>query len=186
MSISIHPYVGIYTPWARQTAFDAEVAATERPLAWFMAGGHGRRSLIIHSGSTSAIARSGNTGAGPGQKHALEIYQRASKLRTRTVGIAWAKGHSGVPGNERADKLAGEAAEKLGPYTAMLFAHLKLKISGRFQAKEDWHAAPAHHGTMEIPHHPPRSQCSTGRETPWHAQRRRFGRDTGALRRISC
>jgi len=32
------------------------------------------------------------------------------------MDITWAKRHSGIPGNERADKLAGEAAEKQGPY----------------------------------------------------------------------
>ena len=59
-----------------------------------------------------------------------------------------------MPGNERADK---PAAEKLGQYTAMSLAHLKLKISEQFRkAKEDWHATPEHHGTMEIPPAPPK------------------------------
>ena len=42
------------------------------------------------------------------------------------------------------------------PNTAMSPAHLKLKISERFRkAKEEWHADPTRHGTMEIPLPPP-------------------------------
>ena len=82
----------------------------------------------------------------------MTIFKRLAKLRSRTADIAWVKGHTGTPGNERADKLAGEAAKKLGPYTAMSLAHLKIRISERFRtAKEAWHAGPKHHVTMEIP-----------------------------------
>jgi len=133
------------------------VAAILRALAWFTGGGHGWKSLTIHSDSTSAIARASHTGAGPGQQRALEIFKHVSKLRTRTADIVWVKGHSGFPGNERADKLAGEAAEKIGPYTAMSLAHLKLRISERFRiAKEAWHAKPDYHGTEKIPPPPPK------------------------------
>jgi hypothetical protein len=39
-------------------------------------------------------------------------------------------------------------------------AHLKLRISERFrEAKADWHAAPNHHGTEEIPPPPRKKSC---------------------------
>ena len=95
----------------QQTAFDAEVAAIETALHWFMTGRHGRHALIVHSGSTCAIARAGHTGAGPGQERAVRIQRWVTALKNRatprTIGIAWIKGHSGVPGSERADRLAG-------------------------------------------------------------------------------
>ena len=62
----------------RQMAFDAEITAIERALAWFMASEHERRSLVIRSDSTSVIARAGHTGAGPGQQHALGVQDRKS------------------------------------------------------------------------------------------------------------
>jgi len=61
------------------------------------------------------------------------------------------------PGNERADRLAGEAAERQGRYGTLSLAHLKLRISERFRtAKEEWNSNPAHHGSMEIPPPPPK------------------------------
>jgi hypothetical protein len=113
-------------------------------------------SLVVHLDSTSAIARMGHTGAGPGQEHAVRVQRWVTTLsrasRKRTVDIAWVKGHAGTPGNERADQLAGKAAELVGTHTIMSLAHIKLRISERFrEAKDTWHANPAHHGTEEIP-----------------------------------
>jgi ribonuclease HI len=99
----------------RQTAFDAKITAIEDALFWFLNNRSGFKSLVIHSDSTSAIARAGHTGAGLGQQHAVRIH-KFSGLRnlrnSRSVHIVWVKGHSCVPGNERADKLAGEAVER--------------------------------------------------------------------------
>jgi hypothetical protein len=73
------------------------------------------------------------------------------------------KSHEGTPGNEKADALAGKAAEKTGYSRHMSIAHLKLRISEKFRkAKDLWHKAPDHHGTEEIPPPPPKKSCLDG------------------------
>lgn len=148
---------------SQQTAFDAEVTAIESALYWFTTHRHGYRGLVIHSDSTSAIARAGHTGAGPGQEHAIRIqrwvFSMLKRSTPRTVAIRWVKGHAGTPGNEKADHLAGEAAERPGPYTAMSLAHLKLedlrKVQGcqREMARRPgtpWHDGDPPAGTQKI------------------------------------
>jgi hypothetical protein len=108
--------------------------------------------MTIHSDSTSAIARAGHTGAGPGQTVARNIRNMVCGLRGKTVSLVWVKGHEGTPGNEKADALVGKAAEKTGHSKVMSMANLKLQISEKFRdAKEAWHKLPSHHGTEEIP-----------------------------------
>jgi ribonuclease HI len=122
-----------------QTAFDAEVAAIEGALYWYLRSGGSNGALVIHSDSTSAIARAGHTGAGPGQGPAVRIQRWVTALgrarRRRTVNIEWVKGHAGTPGNERADELAGKAAHMVGTHTIMSLAHIKLRISERFRRR---------------------------------------------------
>jgi hypothetical protein len=68
------------------------------------------------------------------------------------VNILWVKGHIGIPRNERADELAGQATEKVAWSPTASLSHLKLRVSERFrEAKLDWHKDPKHHGKDEIP-----------------------------------
>jgi hypothetical protein len=74
--------------------------------------------------------------------------------------------HAGTPGNERADVLSGQAADKMAWLTTSL-ARLKLQISQKFRtAKEDWHKDPRHHRTEEIPPRP-FSLALTIKEITW-------------------
>ena len=92
----------------RQTAFDAEVAAIEAVVEWYQhqALGHDSfRHTVIHSDSTSAIARMCHSGAGPGQGPATNVNQILRRLFThgvhgiqRSAELQWVKGHAGTPG----------------------------------------------------------------------------------------
>jgi ribonuclease HI len=121
----------------QQTTFDAELAAIERVIDWFQ--GAGQQHMTVHSDSTSAIARAGHTGAGPGQSVARNMRNMVCSLRNRgkTVDLVWVKGHEATPGNEKADVLAGKAAEKAGYSRVMSIAHLKLRISDRFRSAKE-------------------------------------------------
>jgi len=72
----------------------------------------------IASNSQSAIARASYPGPGPGQAQAVKFDHTIGYLAAffgRAAEMHWVKGHSGVQGNERADRLAGEAARKNPP-----------------------------------------------------------------------
>jgi ribonuclease HI len=152
---------GSKTLKGKQVAFDAEITAIEEVLKWFQ--GSELQHLVVHSDSTSAIARAGHSGADPGQQSARAIRAIFHTLEQegRTVEIQWVKGHAGIPGNERADLLAGKAAEKTAvrsPYVSL--AYFKLQVSERFlAAKDKWHKDPDHHGSDEIPRRQPRNRA---------------------------
>jgi len=52
---------GAKTLGGRQTAFDAEIAAIEAVVRWYQSSDF--RHLVVHSDSTSAIARTRHSGA---------------------------------------------------------------------------------------------------------------------------
>jgi ribonuclease HI len=84
-----------------QAVFDAELSAIKAALTWYLQGSF--KHMVIHSDSTSA---------GPGQRIARDIQKSVKTLEamSRSAQIVWVKGHSGVPGNERADAFAGAEA----------------------------------------------------------------------------
>jgi hypothetical protein len=109
-------------------------------LAWFQKSDFSH--ITIHSDPISAIVRAGHTRAGPGQGRAINIRTIVCECRGKgkMARITWVKGHEGTPGNERADVLAGKAAEKAGYSKVVSLAHLKLQISEKFrEAKTAWH-----------------------------------------------
>jgi ribonuclease HI len=171
---------GAKTLGTRQTAFDAEMAAIEEVLKWF--GTSPYLHMIIHSDSTSAISRAGQSGTGPGQQRARKIQKMVAHLlrHYQSTEITWVKAHAGTPGNKRADALAGAAAEKesWSPFTSL--AHLKLRISKKFQeSKIEWDGDPHHHGTEEIPPPHPKSHAWTRLEMPSPERPPRSGPATG-------
>jgi hypothetical protein len=123
--------------------------------------------MTIHSDSTSAIARAGRTGAGPGQEIARNIRMTVSGIRDKSATLVWVKGREGTPGNGKANALEGRTSKKTGYSEVMSIAHLKPRISKRFtSAKEAQQKVDKHHGTKEIPP-PVRSPAWTTCGTRW-------------------
>jgi hypothetical protein len=78
----------------------------------------------------------------------------------QTAEITWVKGHAGTPGNEKADALAGKAAEKVAWSPTTSLAYMKLQISEKFRkSKKRWDEDPRHHGNEEIPPPPVKKSC---------------------------
>jgi hypothetical protein len=78
----------------------------------------------------------------------------------RSANIVWVKGHIGIPRNEKADRLAGQAAGKVAWSRTASLSNGKLRVSERYrEAKKKWHENPKHHGKDEIPPPEPKKSC---------------------------
>jgi ribonuclease HI len=97
------------------TAFDGEVAAIENEIKALLRCRQPFKHVTVHSDSTAAIARVQHNKRGPGQSRAVKVIRHVQRLRNqgKRLSISWIKGHNGNNGNDRADALAGRAAEDI-------------------------------------------------------------------------
>lgn len=114
--------------------------------------------------------------------------------RGRAASITWsAKGHAGIPGNEKADDaLAGgaAAARRARPLQVSLpgvailstYVHTYLKLKGYNSAKAAWNSAPENWGALgRFPRQPRRRAALTRHATRSQEWLLRSGLTTGGL-----
>ena len=108
---------------------------------------HGVKSVAVFSDSQAAIRLMAHLEPGPGQRVARRINCRAQALLAHGIAmeIHWVLGHSGILGNEEADRQVNLAREANGsttierPYTSA--SNRARRISGgRSAAKARWEA----------------------------------------------
>ena len=158
------------------------------PVDWY------RRSdfqhLIVHSNSTSAIAGMCHSGAGPGQGPAANVHQMVGDTlfhERRSAELFWIKAHTSIPANERADRLAGAAAEKTKPPTArpprILEASDLREVSKCERQMARRPQTPRRRGNPPTPRQ--RNRAWIARGMPLHRRLPKSGQATGAPRSTS-
>jgi len=127
--------------WAIGLALDVTIEMRETLQS------HEVKTVAIFSDWQTAIRRAAHVEPGLGQRLASRINQRAQALLAHGIvtEIHWVPGHSGMPGNEEADRLANLAQEARGdtvierPYTSASNSTRPIS-EGRSAAKATWEA----------------------------------------------
>jgi ribonuclease HI len=114
------------------------VTAIEEGIKVVAKSQQGFKHLPIFSGSTSAIARVKHNKTGPGQSRATEVIRDIQRRKAQgiTAFIDWVQGHNNDPGNDRADELAGQAAQLPPPRLAnpVTIAWMRKTVSEQYTA----------------------------------------------------
>jgi len=108
---------------------------------------NGVKMVAVFSDSQAAIRRAAHLELGPGQRLARRINRMAQALLAHLIKteIHWVPGHSGIPGNEEADRKANIAPEVRGdtaterPYTSAAMTARPIS-ERRSAAKAKWDA----------------------------------------------
>ena len=142
-----------YPLGSTKEVFDAELYGIRNALDIAIKGGQLlKRSLqlarypynrvIVLSDSQAALQRAQNDQLGPGQTLAIEIIAKAQLLRDEgaEVTLQWVPSHIGIEGNERADKIAKEAASKPIPpgvdrYSSFSYIMRQVKAQKRLETR---------------------------------------------------
>ena len=95
-------------------------------------------AITIFTDAQAALQRIKHDDQGPGQRLAQRVHVLETVLQSQgtSVEFRWVPGHKGIPGNEEADRAAGQAArevagDRLSPALteAASLAHLKRRIT---------------------------------------------------------
>ena len=122
--------------------FDAELLGVVQALQLAEKMGD-QRPVTILLDSQAAIARLRHTQPGPGQALVVQAHAIAKKLHAQghQPTVQWVPGHAGVEGNERADQVAKQAANKppgRGPREISLAFTCRARTEAITAQKQRW------------------------------------------------
>jgi len=141
-----------YLGTGRMEAFDAELWAIRHALDVAIEKRetlqkHGVEKVAVFSDSQAPFRRTAHLEPGPGQRLASQINRRPRSVRAHRIAteINWVPGHSGIPGNDEADRQGNLAPDATGStmleraYTSASNSARRISV-GRSAAKAQWEA----------------------------------------------
>ena len=114
-----------------QIVYNGELEAITRGFEYAATVASSFKDIYIHADNQAAIYRIKTPSDKPGQIWQLRCLRAAKKVQDAGASIAlhWVPGHTDIPGNEKADTLAKEAAKLslLSDVTSLALVSIKIK-----------------------------------------------------------